>query len=119
MSLPMKPSDPAYWMLEQGLADPSKRSKSNVAKKPNCYICLDPEYALMGLPLCFACHICGSHVAADESECDTCGHDHSEGPDDLDARQANTWADDGGKPFESGPWLTDWADPWFKVVELS
>jgi hypothetical protein len=40
-----------------------------------CYICRDPEYAAMGLPLCRRCGECGGHVAADDCVCDDCGHD--------------------------------------------
>ena len=119
MSVSMKPSDPAYWMLEEGLRDPTKRSKSNVKRKRNCYICNDPEFALMGLPLCFACYVCGGHVAADDSECDDCGHDHSERPDDISIEQATAWADDGGRPFESGWWLTDRSDIFAPILELA
>jgi len=39
----------------------------------NCYICNDPEFAQMGLPLCYACRFCGGHVAADDVMCDVCG----------------------------------------------
>ena len=63
----MKPSDPAYWMLFDGF-----ETKSTVYNK-NCYICRDPEYAQMGLPLCYPCLICGAHVQADDHECDN-GH---------------------------------------------
>lgn len=77
MSVPMKKSDPAYWMLEEGLKDPSKRSKTIVYKK-GCYICEDPEFSLMGLPLCYPCSKCGGHVPADGLVCDACGHDQEE-----------------------------------------
>ncbi len=106
MSVPMKPSDPAYWMLERGLEDPSWRSKPTVYSA-RCYICRDPEFALMGLPLCFACYVCGGHVPADDSECDACGHEHSERSDDISIQQATAWADDGGRPFEDGWWLIE------------
>lgn len=75
MSQPMKPDDPAYWMLEQGLNDPSKRSKTTVYNK-NCYICRDEEFALMGLPLCYPCNKCQGHVPADDSRCTDCGFDN-------------------------------------------
>lgn len=75
MSVPMQPDDPAYWMLEQGLADPSKRSTTAVYSK-RCYICKDPEFALMGLPLCYPCEKCKGHVAADDTVCDDCKHDN-------------------------------------------
>lgn len=65
----MKPSDPAYWMLQQGLKDPTKRTVSTVYNSA-CYICCDPEYALMGLPLCQPCPECGAHTAADDEVCD-------------------------------------------------
>jgi hypothetical protein len=70
----MKPDDPAYWMLEEGRRDPTKRTHSDVYSD-ECYICRDPEFALMGLPLCYACKKCGGHVPADDSICDACGHD--------------------------------------------
>lgn len=110
MSVPMKPSDPAYWMLEQGIADPSKRSIPTVYRK-GCYICDDHEFELMGLPLCFGCYVCGEHVAADECECSACGHDHSERPDDISVQQGTSWATDGGAAFEDGWWLVPVSDP--------
>jgi hypothetical protein len=93
----MKKNDPAYWMLEKGLAEQeAERAKARFtdpfsnepAEKPkgqwrstssvyseSCYICRDPEYALMGLPLCYPCSKCGGHIAADDCQCDDCGHD--------------------------------------------
>lgn len=76
MSRPMRPDDPAYWMLEQGRADPSKRSVQTAPHRDGCYICEDPEFSLMGLPLCFACEKCKGHVPADDTVCSDCGHDH-------------------------------------------
>lgn len=38
-----------------------------------CYICNDPDFAQMGLPLCRACPECGAHVQADDIVCDN-GH---------------------------------------------
>jgi hypothetical protein len=70
----MKPDDPAYFLLEQGIADPSKRSQTDVYKS-DCYICNDHEFSLMGLPLCFACLACKGHVPADDCICDACGAD--------------------------------------------
>jgi hypothetical protein len=70
----MKPTDPAYFLLEQGRKDPSKRSTTTVFN-PKCYICKDPEFALMGVSLCFPCGTCGAHVPADDSTCDN-GHDN-------------------------------------------
>lgn len=81
MSVPLKSDDPCYWILEQGRADPSKRSTKTV-HKDGCYICEDEEFRLMGLLLCFPCRKCGGHVAADDSRCDDCGYDDAldEGP---------------------------------------
>lgn len=73
MSLPLKPTDPCYWMLEEGLKDPSKRSVQTAPKRDDCYICRDPEFSLMGLPLCYACPSCKGHVPADDSRCSDCG----------------------------------------------
>lgn len=44
-------------------------------KHPDCYICNDPDFARMGLPLCTACMKCKGHVAADDTICDDCGED--------------------------------------------
>jgi len=63
----MKPGDPAYWMLSDGV------ESTPTVYNPTCYICNDPEFAQMGLPLCYACLICGAHVPADDIECDN-GH---------------------------------------------
>ena len=64
MSLPMKSSDPAYWMLSDGV------TTTPTVYNKNCYICNDPEFAQMGLPLCYACIVCGAHVPADDIICD-------------------------------------------------
>lgn len=49
------------------------------AHRRGCYICEDPEFAQMGLPLCRKCPFCGGHIAADDSRCDDCGRDELEG----------------------------------------
>jgi len=59
----MKPGDPAYWMLTDGVT-----STPTVYDK-ECYICRDAEYARMALPLCYPCWICGAHVPADDHMC--------------------------------------------------
>jgi len=46
---------------------------------PDCYICNDPDYVRYGLPLCYPCPRCGSHVAADETTCKKCGWSAGEG----------------------------------------
>jgi hypothetical protein len=66
-STQMRTGDPAYWMLTDG-----KTSKPTVFSD-FCYICKDPEFAQMGLPLCYACYKCGGHVPADDEICDECG----------------------------------------------
>lgn len=69
----MKPSDPAYWMLKDGFA-----SKPQVYRE-SCYICNDPEFAAMGLPLCRPCPECSKtegkigHIPADDEKCSECG----------------------------------------------
>ena len=75
MSVPMKPSDPAFWLLRRGEAFPEFRSKRHGVYNKDCYICTDREYELMGLPLCYPCDHCGGHVAADDTRCDDCGFD--------------------------------------------
>jgi len=81
MKLPS--SDPSYWMLAKGLKEQSEtpdkfewRTKTEVYSD-TCYICNDPEFALMGLPLCFPCKMCGGHVSADDTVCDECGYDNN------------------------------------------
>jgi len=75
MSKPLEPDDPCYFMLSQG---PVSRP---VVFKQGCYICEDPEFALMGLPLCTRCLFCNGHVAADDTVCDDCGKDQHTHPD--------------------------------------
>ena len=69
----MKPDDPAYWMLFDGV------ESTSIVYNSNCYICNDPEFAQMGLPLCFKCLICGEHVPADDCICDN-GHQQPTSP---------------------------------------
>lgn len=71
MSVPMKTSDPAYWMLLDDF------TTTPVVYRANCYICRDPEFAQMGLPLCRKCPECEGHVAADDTVCDDCGFDEA------------------------------------------
>ena len=72
-STQMKTSDPAYWMLKDGFTSTPK------VHRDGCYICSDPEYAAMGLPLCNPCPECSKtegqtgHIPADDEECDDCG----------------------------------------------
>ena len=64
-------SDPAFALLQ----DSFTTTPIEGLYRESCYICTDPEFAQMGLPLCYACPICGGHVAADDTVCDDCGHD--------------------------------------------
>ena len=62
-----QPDDPAMALLN----DPNVYSVPNDSiYNEGCYICVDPEFAAMGLPLCYPCDACGSHVPADDVECD-------------------------------------------------
>lgn len=85
MSVPLKSSDPAYWMLVRGVQESTGAVPDTgwvtpkTIHKDGCYICEDPEFALMGLPLCKPCPVvvdgvvCGAHVPADDEDCDE-GH---------------------------------------------
>lgn len=65
-----QPEDPAYFLLHNG------HTSTPTVYRDNCYICRDPEFAQMGLPLCKFCPICETgHVPADDSECSDCGED--------------------------------------------
>jgi hypothetical protein len=52
-----------------------------VVHDDKCYICRDPEFAQMGLPLCRRCPECvrqgrdGGHIPADDTECTFCGYE--------------------------------------------
>lgn len=71
-STQMTPSDPNYGLLSDDYITVP------VVYRESCYICRDPEYAQMGLPLCRLCSKCSvGHVPADDSVCDDCGHDNS------------------------------------------
>jgi hypothetical protein len=72
-SVAANPNDKAFWMLFDG------HTSTPVVYLKGCYICDDPEFARMGLPLCRACPECIraerglGHVPADDDECDECG----------------------------------------------
>lgn len=94
MSVPMRSDDPAYWMLSA----PTIHSQPKVYLD-TCYICCDPEFMLMGMPLCRVCCVCKKkqenkspelpvnpkdpqdvepgygHIPADDVACDFCGHE--------------------------------------------
>lgn len=81
-SVALNPSDPAFFMLLDG------HTSTPVVHRDGCYICEDPEFAQMGMPLCSACPAClragrgMGHIAADDTTCDECEEEH--GPDDYD-----------------------------------
>lgn len=64
-----QPEDPAYALLLDEV------TSTPVIYRAGCYICNDPEYARMGLPLCEICVKCKGHVPADDNMCDDCGFD--------------------------------------------
>ena len=74
MSVPMKKTDPAYWMLHDDFVT------TPVVYDPYCFICKDPEFAQMGLPRCRSCPKCiendrgSGHIPADDEECSVCGY---------------------------------------------
>lgn len=67
----MRDDDPAFWMLNDDF------HSTPTAYSPTCYICRDPEFAQMGMPLCYPCYKCGAHVPADDCVCDN-GHDQQD-----------------------------------------
>jgi len=68
-----QPDDPAYHLL---LKNPNIYSTPNPSiYRDECYICVDPEFAQMGMPLCQPCVACGGHVPADDTICTDCGED--------------------------------------------
>ena len=64
-----QPDDLAYRLLLDGY------TTEPVVYRRGCYICEDPEFAQMGLPLCRTCGHCAGHIAADDTRCDDCGLD--------------------------------------------
>ncbi len=60
-------NDPAYSLLRDEV------TTIPTVYRSGCYICEDPEFAQMGLPLCRKCEKCEGHVAADDTKCDDCG----------------------------------------------
>lgn len=64
-----QPEDPAYALLQDG----HTTTPIPGLFRPDCYICRDPEFQMMGLPLCYRCPSCEGHVPADDTECTDCG----------------------------------------------
>lgn len=78
--LPLNMAARANTAVEQVMLLDGITSKPEVYSS-KCYICRDPEFAAMGLPLCRACPVCSSltekkgHIPADDSVCTICGYD--------------------------------------------
>lgn len=97
-STQMNPEDPAYFLLSSGHVSTPR------VYRESCYICCDPEYAQMGLPLCNPCPACQNagrgdgHVPADDEECDDCLYNARE---DWETQSAGIpWVCD-GRPRDS------------------
>jgi hypothetical protein len=74
------------------LSDDFTSTPDAAVHRDDCYICTDPEYAQMGLPLCYACRVCNGHVPADGNRCDDCGVIQDDcGPFDPEAAEL-AWA---------------------------
>ena len=77
LKLATQDADPAAWMLHDG------KTSTPVVFRAGCYICEDPEFAQMGLPLCRKCPECvrqgrgPGHIPADGGKCDECGHEET------------------------------------------
>jgi hypothetical protein len=72
-----RPHDPAYDLLRDDYRS------TPVVHRRTCYICIDMEFARMGLPLCSPCCQCAAkgnagHIPADNPECDDCEHEQCE-----------------------------------------
>lgn len=67
-------------------------SKSDAEHDDECYICNDPDFAQMGLPLCRKCDQCSKrgeplrpgHIPADDSTCTVCGTDYHDTPEYIE-----------------------------------
>jgi len=87
----MPEADPAQQLIEM------KAFSTPTVYRESCYICRDPEFAQMGLPLCSLCPSCKTgHVPADDPVCDDCGFDLQM---DWESRQEE-WS---GKPDVLAP----------------
>lgn len=70
---PMDYEDPAQVLVSQGgFTVPT-------IYRQGCLICMDPEYALMGMTLCRPCPVCNGHIPGDDTTCDDCAYDLMDG----------------------------------------
>jgi hypothetical protein len=60
---------------EKWLYDHPDISSTPTVYSEDCYICRDPDFSRMGMPLCYECMFCEGHVAADDAKCDDCGRE--------------------------------------------
>lgn len=85
-----QPDDPAYKLLQDDY------TSTPTVYRRGCYICEDPEFAQMGLPLCRPCPKCSEraqgpagHIPADDEVCDECGFNERDAYEEAEAeRQA-------------------------------
>lgn len=88
-----QPDDPAYFLLTHG------PTSSTTVYHRGCYICEDPEFAQMGMPLCRECPRCRAegreapapdrgfgHIPADDETCTVCGYNDREAWEAEEAR---------------------------------
>lgn len=68
----------------QALVHASKIQSTPTVYRDGCYICEDPEYSMMGLPLCYKCPECSGHIPADDTLCDDCGYDMMDSNGEMD-----------------------------------
>jgi hypothetical protein len=91
MSIPLPPDDPAQILLQDDF------TSTPCVNDDDCYICQDPEFAQMGLPLCRKCKECekagrgDGHVPADDTICTICG------ADEMDSDEFKEWCEKQGK----------------------
>lgn len=86
------PGDPAYQLL----VNPNIYSTPKIFRE-GCYICEDPEFAQLGMPLCNPCCNCeGGHVPADQGECDDCHYECS-----PECQNEHDWNHPNGKNEQS------------------
>lgn len=71
-----RPDDPAYRLI----LDAHTTTPIVGIYRSSCFICRDPEFAQMGLPLCRPCSTCttdpatpAGHIPADDIACSDCG----------------------------------------------
>ena len=100
----MRTTDPAYFLLTDGYISTPK------VYRETCYICRDPEYAQMGLPLCEPCPECqkhgrgDGHIPADDEECDDCGYNAREAYYAEQEKNGHTKTEDEARQLVEGRW---------------